>query len=367
MKYFNYISSIDERLEERLFYKKPVNIDKNTDFNTLKYSLGAFLYIPAIQEKMLDSVLNKKIKDLSTFAICLEDSVGDSGEEEAIENLEMFLEKLSNQLKNNQMVKEDLPLIFIRPKNEDCLIKISPIVKKYENLLMGIVIPKATAERVDAFVNILDDNMLSNMYILPIIESPEFIQAQLKNEAFTKMAFVINKYHNRILNIRIGVTDILGYYGIRREKTLSIYDSVIYKMFVSDIIGYLQDLDIPISGGVSEFFNISNCEILESFEKEMLLDRLNGLSGKTVIHPKQLTLVQLFNVVSYEDYMDAKAILSNTDNKFGALGSLSSDRMNEIKPHYKWAKKILTLASIYGVYNEAVSFRRALIELRECK
>lgn len=362
MKYFNYI---DENIEDKLFYKKPIDLDKNTDLEILKYSLGSFLYIPAIQEKMLNNVLNKKIKGLCAFAICLEDSVGDTGEEEAINNLNSFFERLSIKIKNKDISKEELPFIFIRPKNEANLKNISHIVSKYNELIMGIVIPKATSERVDCFINILDDNNLSNMYILPIIESPEFIQSHTKNESFIKMAFVINKYKDRILNIRIGVTDILGYYGIRREKTLSIYDSVIYKMFVSDIISYLQDLDIPISGGVSEFFNLSDEDILNSYEKEMLLDRLNGLIGKTVIHPKQITLVQLFSVVSYEDYLDAKAILSNLDNKFGALGSLNSDRMNEIKPHLKWAKKIMTLSSIYGVYNEGLSFRDALDELQK--
>lgn len=367
MKYFSYIKEIDEKLENKLFYKNPINLDKVNDFDMLKYSLGAFLYIPAIQEKMLDNVLNRKIKDLSAFAICLEDSVGDTGEEEAINNLRSFLEKLDKRINDGLIEKENLPFIFIRPKNEACLRIISKIIKKYEHLIMGIVIPKATAERVDVFVGILDNNYLENMYILPIIESPEFIQSQLKNEAFTKMSFVINKHHDRILNIRIGVTDILGHYGIRREKVLSIYDSVIYKMFVSDIVGYLQDLDIPISGGVSEFFDTSKEDVLNSFEREMLLDRFNGLIGKTVIHPNQLTLVQLFSVVSYEDYMDAKSILENTENKFGALKSSNSDRMNEVKPHTKWARKIDTLASIYGVYNKGVSFRTALDELSKYK
>lgn len=365
MKYFNYLNYIDENIEDKLFYKKPINLDKNTDLEILKYSLGSFLYIPAIQEKMLNNILNKKIKDLCTFAICLEDSVGDKGEEEAIDNLNSFFERLSIKIKNKDILKEEIPFIFIRPKNEGNLKKISHIVSQYKELIMGIVIPKANSERVDSFINILDENNLSDMYILPIIESPEFIQSNTKNESFIKMAFVINKYKERILNIRIGVTDILGYYGIRREKTLSIYDNVIYKMFVSDIISYLQGLDIPISGGVSEFFNLSDSHILNSYEKEMLLDRLNGFIGKTVIHPKQLTLVQLFSVVSYEDYLDAKAILSNLDNKFGALGSLNSDRMNEVKPHFKWAKKIMTLASIYGVYNEGLSFRDALSELQK--
>ena len=363
MRYLNYLNLTNNDIYNKILYKKPVDLNKNTELDKLRHSLGALLYIPAIQEKMLNNVLNKKIKDLCTFAICLEDSVGESGEKEAIENLNIFLSQLNLKVKEDEISMSELPLIFIRPKNERCLEEISPIIKEYQDLLIGIVIPKATSERIDSFIDILNKNNLDELYLLPIIESPEFIQSHTKNEAFIKIAFVINKYKERILNIRIGVTDILGYYGIRREKNLSIYDSVIYKMFVSDIISYLQHLDIPISGGVSEFFNLSDPETLSAYEKEMQLDRLNGLIGKTVIHPKQITAVQLFNIVSYEDYMDAKSILSNTDNKFGALGSTNATRMNEVKPHFKWANKIMKLASIYGVYNQDYNFKKASQEI----
>ena len=363
MQYFKYLNDINSNICDKMLFKQPENLNKNTDLDKLRYSLGALLYIPAIQEKMLNNVLDKKIKDLCTFAICLEDSVGDSGEKEAIENLNLFLDRLDLRIKENKLNINEIPLIFIRPKNEKCLKQISPIIKEYQHLLVGIVIPKATSERIDSFLDILNENNLESLYLLPIIESPEFIQSHTKNEAFIKMAFVINKYKDRILNIRIGVTDILGYYGIRREKNLSIYDSVIYKMFVSDIISYLQHLEIPISGGVSEFFNLNDLETLKAYEKEMQLDRLNGLIGKTVIHPKQITAVQLFNIVSYEDYIDAKSILENTNNKFGALGSVNATRMNEVKPHFKWATKIIKLASIYGVYNEDYNFKKASQEI----
>ena len=38
------------------------------------------------------------------------------------------------------------------------------------------------------------------------------------------------------------------------------------------------------------------------------------------------------------------------------------DKMNEYKPHYKWAKKIMKLAYIYGVLNEGVDYNE-LIEV----
>ncbi|MBQ9013085.1 MAG: HpcH/HpaI aldolase/citrate lyase family protein, partial [Bacilli bacterium] len=136
MKYFNYINSDCDmkfqELKDSFFYKYPINLDKETEFDVLKYSLGAFLYIPAIQEKMLDNVLDGKVKGLSAFAVCLEDSVGENGEKEAIENLERFLRLLNERVEEERILKEDLPFIFIRPKNESNLSKILPIIKIYK-------------------------------------------------------------------------------------------------------------------------------------------------------------------------------------------------------------------------------------------
>ena len=47
MRHFDYLKS---EIEEELFYKLPENIDKNTELNLLKYSVGALLYIPAINK-----------------------------------------------------------------------------------------------------------------------------------------------------------------------------------------------------------------------------------------------------------------------------------------------------------------------------
>ncbi len=48
---------------------------------------------------------------------------------------------------------------------------------------------------------------------------------------------------------------------------------------------------------------------LDGLIYEVLLDRMNGLVGKTVIHPSHIIPVQSLYVVSHEDYMDALSIL----------------------------------------------------------
>ena len=52
-------------------------------------------------------------------------------------------------------------------------------------------------------------------------------------------------------------------------------------------------------------------KIRELYIKEIKLDRYHGFVGKTVIHPKQIEIVQALSTISYEDYIDAKDIIEN--------------------------------------------------------
>ena len=57
-----------------------------------------------------------------------------------------------------------------------------------------------------------------------------------------------------------------------------------------------------------------------------------------------------------KDYMDAKSILDGVGSKYSISGSINCERMNEVNPHTKWAKKIMLLSDIYGVFNKGISF-----------
>ena len=351
MKYFNYIEK--EKLEH-IFYKKPQEFDKNSNKDILKYALGAFLYVPANKyNQIYKSVVNQE-KEAKPLAICLEDAIGEFGEKEAIESLELVLDDLSKQV----FCKLDkLPLILKKKKNIDQLIK-------NKEFITGIIIPKANGVLLKAFVGILNSFGLDNLYIIPIIESSHFIYKEIKEEYFREMYSSILNHKERVLGIRIGLTDVLGMYGIRRKREFCIYDNLIATSFIEDVINYLNrdELDIPISAGVSELFNMDDEKIRELYIKEIKLDRYHGFVGKTVIHPKPIEIVQALSTISYEDYIDAKDIIENYYSEIGVKKSSNGDKMNEYKPHYKWAKKIMKLAYIYGVLNEGVDYNE-LIEV----
>lgn len=361
MKYFNYI---EKKELDRIFYKKPHEFDKNSDKEILKYGLGAFLYIPANKyNQIYKSVINQDNQP-KPLAICLEDAIGKFGEEQAIESLELVLEDLSKKVFYKL---EKLPLIFIRVKDINQLKKIKNILIKNKEFLTGIIIPKANAVLLKAFVKILDSFELNNLYIIPIIESSYFIYKEIKEDYFKEMYKSVLNHKERVLGIRIGLTDVLGMYGIRRKREFCIYDNLIATSFIEDIINYLNrdELDIPISAGVSELFNMDDDKIKELYIKEIKLDKYHGFVGKTVIHPKQIEIVQALSTVTYEDYMDAKEIIENYNSEVGVHKGSNGDRMNEYKPHYKWAKKIMKLSYIYGVLKEGVDYNELIKSSRD--
>ncbi|RDY25476.1 ATP-binding protein, partial [Romboutsia weinsteinii] len=304
---------------------------------------------------MIYKSVTGQVRGVRPLAICLEDAIGINGEKEAINNLKLILEDLSNK-KTEELNRT--PLIFIRIRDVKQLIKIKDIIVKNKEVLTGILIPKANANLVEDCIEVLDSTSIENLYVIPIIESKEFIYNEIKEESFNNLYNTLLRHKERILNIRIGVTDILGMYGIRRSKYFSIYDNLICSSFITDVINYLNrpELDIPISGGVSELFDMENEEIRNKYLKEILLDKFHGLIGKTVIHPNQIQLVQAMCTVKYEDYKDAETILSSVDSKYGVNKSICGGRMNEVNPHLLWAKKIMILSKIYGVLNEGVEY-----------
>ena len=95
---------------------------------------------------------------------------------------------------------------------------------------------------------------------------------------------------------------------------------------------------------------------LDGLIREVVLDRANGLVGKTVIHPSHVPVVHALSVVTHEEHVDAVAILGAAEAGGGAVGSDFGNKMNEANPHRAWAEKVLRNASAFGVAAEDTSF-----------
>ncbi|MBT2690278.1 HpcH/HpaI aldolase/citrate lyase family protein [Bacillus sp. ISL-47] len=378
---------LDEKLKQ-VFYKKPGYFNKRSDRELLAYSLGATLYMPATRPNIHQDLLSKKHSGLTSMVICLEDAIGDDEVERAEELLSAELESLSMDLAKGLCHEEDLPLIFVRIRNFEQLLRLKRKVPNGLHLLTGFVLPKFSPEegsRVLSEINNLNNNGYC-LYAMPILETKQIIQKETRLQELIGIKKVLDRHEDLILNVRIGATDFSGLYGIRRNSDTTVYDIAVIRDCISDIINVFLRADNPyvISGPVWEYFSSKERLLkpqirqtpfrerlgqdgikmrtdlidmhMDGLIREIAMDISNGLTGKTIIHPTHIRPVQALNTVTLEEYLDAKSIVDQADGKTGVMKSSYQNKMNEIKPHLYWAKKILLKSEIYGVLHEEYTY-----------
>ena len=161
--------------------------------------------------------------------------------------------------------------------------------------------------------------------------------------------------------MRVGGTDFSSAFGVRRGVDYSIYDIMTVSECLCDILNVFgRDNEYVVSGPVWEYF-LANKEMkfkanldfslqssllkrkrlvneaIDGLLREVIIDRANGFVGKTVIHP------------THVKYVNAMQILMASG---GVLKSPKGNKMNEIKPHRSWARKIYCKAKAYGVIKD---------------
>ncbi|QFK71443.1 HpcH/HpaI aldolase/citrate lyase family protein [Pradoshia sp. D12] len=390
MQHFSYESSV--KMKE-IFYMEPEPFTKYTDKEVLAYALGATLYMPAIKANIAKDIINKKYQELTSLVIDLEDSVADCIVVDAENKLLEHLCTLSEHLEENKISIDELPLIFIRVRDPIQMRRITKLINDYLYILTGFVFPKFNYENGKEFLAILDEINKNNslLYGMPILESAEIIYKETRMDALLKIKELLDSYKSYILNIRIGATDFSGLFGIRRKVDTTIYDVSVIRDCITDIINLFtrQGDEYVVSGPVWEFFSKDNRilkptlrvspfqrrygssglvkrtelinEYLDGLINEVLLDKLNGINGKTIIHPTHIKAVHSLYTITHEEYLDAISIIANREGDAGVLKSMYENKMNEMKPHYYWAKKILLRAKVFGVYNVDQDFTSLLL------
>ena len=188
---------------------------------------------------------------------------------------------------------------------------------------------------------------------MPIFESPSMIHLQHRHQILYTLKEKLDAIEPLVLNIRVGGNDLCHVFGFRRHVTQSIHDIRPISDIFSDIITVFG-MDYVISGPVWEYYNGSGWD--RGLKAELAQDRLCGFTGKTVIHPNQIPLVNDAYRVSKEDYEDAKAILHWEETAPSLVhGNVKKARMNECKTHSNWAMQILMLAEAFGVVDSESS------------
>ena len=361
MKHFNTLSEYDRKT---FFKYSPAEFSRDTERETLGLALGAALYTPGSRPDFAAKILagdssRGAFSGLAALIVCLEDAVADSELPWAEKNVVAQLKKLE---KESVLQKENMPSFFLRIRNAEQLDRLLRTAGSAIGVLTGIVFPKCLPENLAEFFPALDRASEiggRNLYALPLLETKEILYSETREQTLKEIYSILRSEVDRILTVRVGATDFSSLYGLRRPVERTIYDVHVIRDCLTSILnrfGRAEDGFI-VSGPVYEYFSAANGGWLSSKPEQTLweevqLDVLNGFKGKTCIHPSQISIVNTGHIVSLENYEDALLILSEGQKRNGVLQSPKRNKMNEVKPHLSWAKKIAAQAEVYGVLNE---------------
>lgn len=311
------------------------------------YSVGPLLYCPANKATIAQSIIQEKFGDHFSLALCLEDTINDNFVAEAELDL---LQSLRNIYAAHQEKSFFLPKIFIRVRNPEQITMLTSSLKECVSVITGFIIPKFSPVNAGEYIHkIIEANELSGrkIYVMPIYESAEMIDLRTRYEVLYSLKDSLRQIEELVLNIRVGGNDLCHIFGFRRHPDESIHNIKPVSSLFTDIVT-VYGTDYVISAPVWEYYGGRDWKT--GLIAEIQGDKLCGFTGKTVIHPRQIEVVNACYRVSASDYNDAKSIL-DWDKASGSLvsGNRDGERMNEYKTHINWARRILYLAEFYGV------------------
>jgi citrate lyase beta subunit len=390
LRYFDYLT---KEQEISLFYTPPISFDHTTNKELLAYAVGAALYMPATRASVAEDIIKLKNAGLVTVIIDLEDAIGDDQVDNAEESIIQHLIYLAAYAENELDSSNSLPLLFIRVRNPDQLRQMIFRLGSLVTMLTGFVFPKFSVDNgIQYFETLAEYNNTRGyndpvLYGMPILETAPIIYRESRVDSLLSIRDLLRNYRELVLNVRIGATDFSSLFGLRRSPDVSIYDLTPIRDCISDIINVFGRVEegYVISGPVWEYFankghrvlrpqlrqtpfedtygkngrDMRNSYISSSVDgliREVILDKENGIVGKTIIHPSHLRPVQAMYTVMHEEYVDALSIVESNDGSLGVFKSEYFNKMNEIKPHLNWARRILLRSQIYGVLHEQQHF-----------
>ncbi len=324
-----------------------------TERDLLQYALGGLLYTPAHNKKISEALITEKYSHLHSMAFCLEDAIADGSENEALEQLSITFNDIYEAVNKGIITKEVLPYFFVRVKYPEQMYKVYKFAGK-TGLLKGFIFPKFDTRNAKMYLGILADlnrKQKDIIYGMPILESPEIADVRTRVAKLSEIKELTDRQKDMILNIRFGGNDFCSGYGIRRSIDQNVHDIKVISDIISDIVSIFSK-DYVVSGPVWEYFEKAGSDDKrwsEGLRNEVRRDILNGLIGKTAIHPTQLPVIDDMLAVSYDDFSDAMGILNWDDKVLAVAKGHAGNRMNEQKVHSNWAVKTLIRASVYGI------------------
>lgn len=305
------------------------------DKEILQYKVGGLLYMPAFQRNIVRKIERGQLSCLTSIAFCLEDSIRDESLDEAEATLRIILRELE--------VLEGLPLVFVRIRSPRHLEMFHEAIGACSKILTGYILPKFDMSNAEAYLRLA---RLIKLPIMPTFETNRVASLLTRRTELLSLKQILDDSKELVLNVRVGVNDLCNLYGLHRNVSQTVYDVGIVRDVMIDIVNVFAR-DYVVAGSVWNYFNGDSWTA--GLRRELELDKVNGFIGKTAIHPAQLPIIFDAMKVSRADLDDANHLLNWQSNTQGVMKSSDGSRMNELKCHLTWARRIKIFSELYGV------------------
>ncbi|SDO63533.1 Citrate lyase beta subunit [Nakamurella panacisegetis] len=381
MRHFDHLS---QDVRDELFSLAPGEFDRTSGRTVLANALGATLYIPGVRTDLVKAITKRAADGVRSVVIDLEDAVADDQVDGAVVNAIDAITELSDA--------DQQTLLFVRVRTPEHIRDVIAGIGDSSSALNGFVLPKFSASTGARFLGEIlaaSDRVGTRLFAMPVLETPDVLYRESRTEALSAIRDLLGQYREMVLAVRFGATDLCGLYGIRRDRDLSIYHVGVVAELIAEVVNHLGRADgtgYTITGPVWEYFaghermfrpqlraTPFESRHAKSFRhqlvtndvdgliREIVLDRANGLTGKTVIHPSHVAAVHALSVVPHEEFSDASDILGSAEA--GVRASGYRNKMNEMRPHRRWAERIRDRAAVFGVANPDISHVEILTAL----
>jgi citrate lyase beta subunit len=375
MRHFDQLA---DDVRDRLFFRQPAAFTRDSERSVLAHALGATLYVPATKENLAGAVRRQARSGAKSMVIDLEDAISDGAVDSALASTRQTLLDLS----------EDPPesLVFVRVRSAEHIRELADALGSSMSAVSGFVLPKFSVEGGPDYLKAVAAAATASnhpLYAMPVLETPKVLYRESREQELIGIRELLDEHRDLVLTVRIGATDLCGLFGIRRDRDLSIYDVGVAADLITQVVNHLGRSDgtgFAITGPVWEYFanheRILRPQLrqtpfderragglrrqlmssdLDGLMRETMLDRANGLTGKSVIHPLHIAPVHALAVVPHEEYLDALSVLDPESAAGGVKNSEYRNKMNEMRPHRIWAERTALRAQVFGVAAPGIS------------
>ena len=290
------------------------------------FDVGASLFVPADHKNLPKILLAQRYTQLQSVVIDFEDGLEESSLEGSFQHLKSLLATITHAT----------PFVFLRPRNSEMLKKMLqlPNIEKCD----GFVLPKFSLENALSYTQPLCDTPFMWM---PSIEGEELFEPQklqhLKN--------ILLPYKKQIVCIRFGLEDMLKRLSMKRSCQKSVFDYAVTQSVLGNFLAVFKSEGFMVSGGVFPCFLDD-----DGFVCDVQRDLDEGLFGKTIIHPRQISLANELYKVDEKSYQEALEMVQSTRKVFNQNGSMAESIT--MRPY---AKTILRRYEVYGVASNGES------------